>query len=100
MVLEIAFIQVAAERRSDFEAAAGRAIQDLFPQSPGFRMGELRSGVERGDTYALMLSWDRIEDHLDTFVNSPLFAEWVERTEGMIVGDPVVEHWESVAAIA
>lgn len=93
MPLEIAFIPVTANTAA-FERAASVALEEVFPQAPGFVRGEVRKGVERDGTYVLLLEWERLEDHTEGFVNSPLFARWVELTEGLISGDPVVEHWE------
>lgn len=96
MVLEIALIPVASERGNEFEAVVAAALVDLFPLSPGFIRGELRKGVEQSDIYALLLEWRAIDDHTQTFVNSPLFARWVQLTEGMASGDASVGHWESI----
>lgn len=93
MPLEIAFIPVEAENASQFEDAARAALTDVFPRSPGFIRGECRKGVERQGTYVLLLEWERIEDHTENFVGSDLFARWLDLTEGLISGDPVVEHW-------
>jgi len=93
MPLEIAFIPVDQANASAFERAASVALNEVFPLAPGFVKGEVRKGVERDDTYVLLLEWERIEDHTDGFVNSDLFTRWVELTDGLISGDPVVEHW-------
>lgn len=93
MPLEIAFIPVDPANGPAFERAASVALNQVFPLAPGFVRGELRKGVERDGTYVLLLEWERIEDHTDGFVNSELFARWVELTDGLISGDPVVEHW-------
>jgi heme-degrading monooxygenase HmoA len=96
VVLEIALIPIASERSKEFEAVVAASLVDLFPLSPGFIRGELRKGVEQSDTYALLLEWRAIEDHTETFVNSPLFARWMQLTEGMESGDASVLHWESI----
>jgi heme-degrading monooxygenase HmoA len=94
MVMEIALIPVAAGKESTFESAASRALDEIFAQARGFVRGEVRRGVERVGTYALLLEWETVEDHTEGFVKSELFDRWVELTEGLIDGDPVVEHWD------
>lgn len=93
MPLEIAFIAVTEANSRQFERAASIALKEVFPKSPGFVRGEVRKGVERAGTYVLLLEWERLEDHTEGFVNSDLFTRWVELTDGLISGDPVVEHW-------
>lgn len=94
MVLEIAFIPVATGQEGAFAAAAERALAEVFPQAPGFVSGEVRRGVERSDTFVLLLQWRALEDHTEGFVQSDLFAQWVDLTDGLIGGEPTVEHWE------
>jgi heme-degrading monooxygenase HmoA len=98
MPLEIAFIPVAEEKAAAFEAAASRALADVFPEADGYVRGELRRGVERPGSYALLLEWRTVQDHTEGFVGSQLFDRWLELTNGLIDGDPVVEHWTVVQA--
>ncbi|GAA1700245.1 antibiotic biosynthesis monooxygenase [Microcella alkalica] len=97
MPLEIAFIPVNGAHADRFAQAATVALTDIFPQAPGFIRGECRRGVERPDTFVLLLEWERLEDHTEGFVKSELFIRWVELTDGLIAGAPVVEHWESTS---
>lgn len=94
MPLEIAFVPVHPERAGEFHAAATQSMEDLFPRAAGFVRGEVRRGVERSDTFALLLEWETVADHTEGFVKSELFDEWLRRTAGMVSGDPVVEHWD------
>ena len=96
MPLEIAFIPVAEPNAKAFERAATIAFAEVFPAAPGFVRGEVRKGVERAGWYVLLLEWERIEDHTESFVNSDGFARWVELTDGLISGEPLVEHWSLV----
>ena len=97
MVVEIAVLPVERAKQEAFESAARIALADVFPRANGFIRGELRHGVERPDRYVLLLEWQTIEDHIEGFVGSELFARWAELTDGLISGEPVVDHWESVA---
>lgn len=94
MVMEIAIIRVAPGAGATFESAATQALEKVFPQAPGFVRGELRRGVERAASYALLLEWRSVEDHTEGFVKSELFQRWVELVDGLIEGDPVVDHWD------
>ena len=94
MVMEIAIIRVAPGAGPDFESAAMQALEKVFPRAAGFVGGELRRGVERADSYALLLEWRTVEDHTEGFVKSELFQRWVELVDGLIEGDPVVDHWD------
>lgn len=98
MILEIALIPIADGKGDQFEDAVRTALRDLFPKASGFRRGDLRRGVERPGTFALLLEWETVEDHTDGFVKSDLFDRWLELTDGLIVEEPVVEHWRQVSA--
>ena len=90
-VLEIALIAVKPGQEADFEKAFTQAR--LLPESiQGFRGLELRRGVEHPSRYVLLAWWDRVEDHTETFRNSPQFAEWRRLLGPYFDGLPDVSH--------
>ena len=46
MILEIAFVEVAPERHSDFEKAVKRAVSEVLSIAPGFIDFEMHKGID------------------------------------------------------
>jgi heme-degrading monooxygenase HmoA len=96
MVLERALITVTPGREQEFEQAFATARAQLSG-SPGFRGGTLSRGVESPSTYLLMVEWETLEDHTETFRGSPAFTEWRRLLGPFFADAPAVEHYAQVA---
>ena len=96
MIEEIAFIGVVEGQNAVFESAVATASRDIFPRAEGFISVSLARGVERPQTYALQITWETVEDHVEGFVKSELFTEWRALIAGVLDGAPIVEHWRPV----
>jgi heme-degrading monooxygenase HmoA len=90
-VVEHASIYVSPDDARAFEEAFGQA-RLVIAQSPGFQWIELHRGVERPETYLLLVGWDSLEDHLDGFRGSDRFRRWRELIGPYFARDPDVEH--------
>ena len=91
MIFEIARIEVAAGHEAAFEAAVEEATE-LFRSAPGCRSMRLERGIEAPGSYRLVVGWERIEDHLEVFRNSPAFQRWRELGGPHFASAPTVEH--------
>lgn len=98
MVYEIAFLPIADGKGKEFEAAFGRALEDVFPKAQGFLRGQVCPGVERPDVYVILIEWETLEDHTERFEKSDLYKEFLGLIGSFVAGKPVVEHWRSLAA--
>lgn len=94
MILERAIFQVTAGAEPDFEAAMQQA-KDVIAQSRGFRSFRLQRGIEQPSTYLLLVEWDSVEDHMQGFRESELFARWRELIGPYFAAAPDVQHYQA-----
>lgn len=96
MVEEIVFIQTVPGREAAFEDAVAQAKRDIFSNAAGLISVSLGKGEERPDAYVLRLTWENLEDHTVTFVNSEGFEQWRDLVGSMFASAPTLEHWYPV----
>lgn len=97
MIVEHALITVTAGREEEFAAVFPRA-RAVIEQSQGFRWAQLHRFVERPSVFLLLVGWDTLEDHLEGFRESDLFAQWRAVIGPFFAEPPVVEHLTAVTA--
>ena len=94
MFLEIAEITVTDP--AGFEAAVA-AARPHFLAAQGCRGLSLHRVVETPEVYRLVVTWDRVEDHMVTFRNSDGFQAWRNLASPFFASPPVVTHSREVA---
>lgn len=97
MIHEIATISVKPGTEAAFEAAVTLAAP-LFRRSKGCRSLRLARSIERPQSYHLVIGWDTVEDHMETFRNSAEMAEWRGIINDYLAAAPDVQHYENVHA--
>ena len=95
MVLEHALLPVKPGQESDFESAFAEA-KAIIAAIPGFRRLVLSRCLESPSTYLLLVQWDRLEDHTESFRGSPQYQEWRRLLHHSYDPFPAVEHYEQV----
>jgi quinol monooxygenase YgiN len=90
MATEIAPIDIRADARSLFEAAARRAVP-LFQKANGCRSMRLLRSHERDARYWLIVEWTDVERH-EEFRKTPAFTEWRSLVGPYFDAAPMVEH--------
>jgi heme-degrading monooxygenase HmoA len=95
MVLERAVINVPAGQETAFEAAFERG-KAVITASPGCRSARLHRGIESPSQYLLLVEWDRLDDHLVGFRQSPRFDDWRAIVGPFFDSPPEVDHYEQV----
>lgn len=98
MITEHALLPVIAGQEEQFEAAFARA-RSIIASMPGFNGLTLSRCMERPNTYLLLVSWERLEDHTEGFRGSPEYQEWRALLHSFYDPFPVVEHFETVSAV-
>jgi heme-degrading monooxygenase HmoA len=93
MIHELAIIEVAPQNHAAFEEAVQGAVAEVLSTAHGFIGFTLTKGVERENTYALLIRWETLEDHTIGFRESELFTQWRARIGGYFVSPPQVDHW-------
>jgi len=95
MITEIAIITIDPARAAEFEAAIAQA-GPIIEAAEGSRSMQVERVIETPGKYVLRVEWDRVEDHMVTFRESPAFKDWRALVGPFFVGTPQVEHSELV----
>jgi heme-degrading monooxygenase HmoA len=95
MVLEVADFQVTPGAEEDFTNAY-RGIKDVLTSTPGCRSVRMARGVESPSRFVLLVEWDSIEAHEQTFRASDRFGRWRAAIGPFFASPPVVEHVEEI----
>ena len=96
MILEAAPLQVRFGQTEAFEAAF-REAQAIISSMPGYRSHELQRCLEREGHYLLLVRWDTVEDHEESFRKSPQYQKWKELLHHFYDPFPIVNHYELAA---
>jgi heme-degrading monooxygenase HmoA len=96
MILEIATLNVIPGRTEEFEKSFAEA-KPIIASMPGFVSLELQRCLESTNRYALLVRWQRLEDHTQGFRNSPQYQQWKALLHHFYDPFPTVEHYESIA---
>jgi quinol monooxygenase YgiN len=94
--LEHAIFFVAPHDAEAFEAGFDIA-RTVIGAAPGCRWVELHRGVERPETYLLLVEWDSVDAH-DAFRSSASFPQWRAPIQPFFAAPPQMEHFTSVVA--
>jgi len=95
MILEVATLDVIPGREQEFEQTFVEA-QKIISSMSGYVSHELKRCVERPSRYALLVNWERIEDHTEGFRNSAEYQEWRALLHHFYDPPPRVEHYVAV----
>jgi heme-degrading monooxygenase HmoA len=94
VILERAIFAIQPGTEQDFEVAMEQA-KEVVAQAGGFRSLRLQRGIEQPSTYLLLIEWDSVEDHMQGFRESELFARWRELIGTYFAAAPEVEHYHA-----
>jgi heme-degrading monooxygenase HmoA len=95
VITEHAVLPVIAGREGEFIATMDRA-KAIIAASPGFVSMRVARGVERPNTFLLLVEWDTLEAHTEGFRNSEAYQEWRALLHHFYDPAPVVEHFETI----
>jgi heme-degrading monooxygenase HmoA len=95
MVTEHVLLPVIPGREEDFEVAFAEA-KHIIAASPGFSGLTLSRGLERSNTYLMLVQWERLEDHDPGFRGSLAYQNWSAALHHFYDPFPIVEHFELV----
>jgi heme-degrading monooxygenase HmoA len=96
MILERALIHVLPGQEAEFERSLAQA-REVIARAEGFRAIRALRGIESPHTYLLLIEWDTLEDHTETFRASELFGHWRALIGPHFDGAPQVEHYAPLA---
>ena len=93
MVLELAVLDVIPGTEREFERSFATA-KGIIASMPGFVSLELQRCLETPTRYALLVRWQRLEDHTEGFRKSPQYERWKELLHHFYKPFPKVEHYQ------
>ena len=96
MIIETAYMTVAEGNEAAFETALTEARR-WVESSPGCRGLQVHRGIERPRTFLLVITWDSLADHTETFRGSEAFTQWRAILGPLFDEPPTVEHWQPIA---
>jgi heme-degrading monooxygenase HmoA len=92
MILETAVFSIRPAEAGQFRAAFAKGRR-FIETSKGFHKLELRQGIEKPDTFVLVVWWETLEDHTVAFKQSPNFTDWRAVVGHFFAAPPVVNHY-------
>jgi heme-degrading monooxygenase HmoA len=97
MVLEVALIDVQPGQEDAFAQAYATA-RPILVSTPGCRSARMTRGIESPSRFVLLVEWDSVQSHNETFRNSDRFTQWRGHIGPYFAAPPTVEHFEDVPA--
>jgi heme-degrading monooxygenase HmoA len=97
MILEVAILNVRPGQGELFEKSFAEA-QAIISSARGYVSHQLQRCIEDPHKYALLVQWDRLEDHTIGFRQSPEYQSWKALLHHFYDPFPTVEHFELVLA--
>ncbi len=98
MILEQAIFTITPGSEQEFEAAMQEATA-VFAQAKGFRSLTLRRSVEQPSTYAGLIEWETVDDHVVGFRESELFTRYRALVGPFFAAAPEVLHFQEPAVV-
>ena len=95
LVLEVAILDIKAGLTAEFEAAF-KVASGIIAAMPGYISHELQHCLEDCDRYILLVRWQKLEDHIVGFHQSPEYQEWRSLLHHFYDPFPTVEHYQIV----
>lgn len=92
MILEVALLTIRPGLEADFVAAMAEA-RPLIAATPGFHGIEVRPCIEETGRCLLLVWWEGLEDHMETFRQSDRYPEWKRLLHHFYDPFPRVEHF-------
>jgi len=99
MILEHAPLDVIPGQEIEFEKSFG-AAKLIISSMPGFRSLRLSRCIEQPNKYLLLVEWNTLEDHVESFRTSPSYQNWRDRLHHFYDPFPTVLHFEDCVSIS
>jgi len=95
MILEVAILDVKAEKVDQFETTFKEASK-IISSMKGYISHELQKCMETQNRYILLVKWETLDDHTVGFRESDEYQEWKALLHHFYDPFPLVEHYESI----
>lgn len=91
MIRETAELTIKDGTEAEFLTAVGKAV-GIFRAAEGCRGMRLEKVIEADNLYRLIVMWETLEHHTQTFRNSDGFQEWRALAGPFFAQPPKVDH--------
>lgn len=95
MILEVAILDVKPGQESEFESAFSEA-QEIISNMEGYKSHQLQRCLEKPNRYALLVNWQKLENHTKGFRGSSEYQKWRKLLHDFYEPFPEVEHYTVV----
>ena len=94
MITEHALLTIVPGKEEAFLAAFAEG-RKILERQPGALRVDLLRGIESPSTFLLLIEWERLEDHMEGFRNSPDFGAWRGTVGPFFAEGAKVEHFRT-----
>lgn len=98
MIVEQGILHIVPGQEDAFEQAMQQATS-IISAMPGFRKLQVSRGVERPDSYLLVVEWDTLEDHTEGFRESAEYEQWRALLHHFYEPFPTIEHFAPIITV-
>ena len=96
MIIELAALEVGANRADDFVKAFSD-VKRVLARAQGFLTTRLLEDVEHSGRFIFEIHWSTLEDHTELFLGSELFAAFEAIVRPYLNKPPDVRHFRVAA---
>ena len=93
MVTEVAVFQAVPGKEEAFAQGIQRGAE-VVRRDAGCRSVAIHRCIEDPARFLLMIQWESLEAHTESFRKSPRFAEYRSHINGLFIDSPIVHHYE------
>lgn len=98
MILEIAEFHILPGEQAAFEEAMGRALSTITARAKGAMGYNLHKSIESPTRYIMQVTWESVEDHQITYLQSPQHDEWRAIVRPFYAQPATYEHFGLVTS--
>ena len=95
MILEVVRWDIKPDMENEFEMAFLQA-QKYLSGAKGYKSHQLRRCLEKTNRYVLLLNWETLEDHIESFRGSNEYQKYRSLIHQYYEPGAILEHYETV----
>jgi len=95
MIYENAYLWITEGKEKEFEQAFERG-RPVLASADGCTSVHLFRDVETSSAYLLRVGWEKLEDHLEKFLNSERAGRFIDLIESFFAREPILRHFDSI----
>ncbi|WP_404349771.1 antibiotic biosynthesis monooxygenase [Sutcliffiella horikoshii] len=96
MITEVAFFYINEGMEARFEKDFAVVVEETIALSKGYIAHTLHKCIETEGKYMVQVEWETLEDHMEGFVGSDLFKEWVKKMDHYFKPNIYMEHFKLI----